>query len=78
MNDNDDEGFINMDFEKKEPKLMLDQTKQCKQILPNEQILSTTSKSIHNKPCHYPYSTRNPYDDGLFFCIFFLLLLINN
>jgi len=42
---------------------MLDNMKQYNKNLINEQIQSTTSKSIQNKTCQYPYSTRNPYDD---------------
>jgi len=54
-----------MDFDKKESNMMLDNTKQSNKNLNNdEQILSTTSKSIHIKSSHYPYSTQNPYDDG--------------
>jgi hypothetical protein len=52
--------------------MMLDNMKQSNINHNNQQILSTTSKSIHNKPCHYPYSTRNPYDDGLLFTRIFL------
>jgi len=52
-----------MDFEKKESNMMLDNTKQSNKNLNNEQIISTTSKSIHIKSSHYPYSTQNPYDD---------------
>ncbi len=72
MNDNDDEGFIEIN----KSTMMLDTMKQCqKNLLPHEQIRSITSKFIHNKSCHYPYSTQNPYDDdddddnndGLFF-----------
>jgi len=65
INDNDDEGFVNMDLEKKELTVMSDIMKQCTKHLNNESLMSTTSKLIHNKPCRVPYSTRNPYDDGL-------------
>jgi len=74
MNDNDDEGFI----ETKESTMMLDNKKQCqKNLLPHQQIRSTTSKSFHNKPSHYPHLTRNPYDDGMLF-IFFIAWLDNS
>jgi hypothetical protein len=53
-----------MDFEKKESNMMLDNTKQSNKNLDNEQTISTTSKSIHTKSSHYPYSKQNPYDDG--------------
>ncbi len=60
MNDNDDEGFL----ETKESTMMLDK----KNLLPHQSI---TSKSISIKPSHYSCSTRNPYDDGLSFFIFY-------
>jgi hypothetical protein len=53
-----------MDFEKKESNMMLDNTKQSNKNFDNEQTISTTSKSIHTKSSHYPYSKQNPYDDG--------------
>jgi hypothetical protein len=65
INDNDDEGFVNMDLEKKESNMMSDIMKPCTKHLNNEPLMSTTSKLIHNKPCRFSYSTRNPYDDGL-------------
>jgi hypothetical protein len=64
MNDNDDEGFIDT----KESNMILDK----KNVLSHQSI---TSKSIHNKPSHYPRATRNPYDDGLLFIYFSLPLL---
>jgi hypothetical protein len=67
-----------MDFDTKESILMSDTMKQSNQNFNNEQMISTTSKSIHNMPCHFPYSTQNPYDDGLFsvFFVFSIALLI--
>lgn len=50
-----------MDSDKKESNAMLENMKQSN----DEQIKLTTSKSSH-----YPYSTQNPYDDGLLFIIF--------
>ncbi|CAF4241297.1 unnamed protein product [Rotaria sp. Silwood2] len=65
INDNDDEGFINMNFETNESNMMSDTKKQSNENLNSEPITLSTSKSIHNnKSCHFPYSTRNPYDDG--------------
>jgi hypothetical protein len=76
INDNDDEGFINMNFDKNESNMMPDYTKQCDKVLTNEQTISTTPKSIYNKPSHFPYSTQNPYDDdGSLFVYSYLLLL---
>ena len=44
---------------------MSDHMKQSTKNLDDEQFISTTSKFIHTKPSHFPYSTQNPYDDGL-------------
>jgi hypothetical protein len=46
---------------------MTDHMKQSTKNLDDETFISTTSKFIHTKPCHFPYSTQNPYDDGLLF-----------
>ncbi|CAF0998271.1 unnamed protein product [Rotaria sp. Silwood1] len=65
INDNDDdEGFINLSFEADESNMMSDTKKQSNENLNSEHISSITSRTIHNnKSCHFPYSTRNPYDD---------------
>ncbi|CAF0955632.1 unnamed protein product [Rotaria magnacalcarata] len=62
-NDNDDEGFVNMNFEAKKSTVMSDIKKQSTENLNNKQIISIVPKSIRKKSCHYPFSTRNPYDD---------------
>ena len=55
---------------------MLDTMKSHHHLHPSHQpIRLATSKSIANKSSHYPYSTRNPYDDGLFFIAFCEILI---
>lgn len=53
-----------MNFEFKKLNMMSDNKKQFTENLNSKQTDEKISKSIHKQPCHYPYSTRNPYDDG--------------
>ncbi|CAF1135476.1 unnamed protein product [Adineta steineri] len=61
--DDDDEGFINSNFEEKKLNMMSDTMKQCKRNLNNEQLIPITSKLIHKKSNYPSKTTQNPYDD---------------
>ena len=53
-----------MDLQKEDLNLMRETIKTYTKGFNSKHLQSTTWKLIPNKPSQFPYSTRNPYDDG--------------